>query len=165
MWKYPCKEVKTHELLPGRTGKHLFYFQHAVPPSLLLWLAPSLSLSLSLYPHRTLTFFFGRWYGGPRCYISLANGEQRGAGSVLHSRCPLLLKSSCLQLSNSTHMRKSCGSTGSITHTWQPEAAASSHRKVHFFPRNFKVFRGFENKKNLNTDQQYLKVWYHVGIK
>ena len=101
----------------------------SLPPSL-----SPLTLSLPLSTPTVPSPFFGRWYGGPRCYISLANGEQRGAGSVLHSRCPLLLKSSCLQLSNSTHMRKSCGSTGSITHTWQPEAAASSRRRVHFFP-------------------------------
>ena len=119
---------------PAWTNRKTPFLFSACCPSLPPSLSPPLTLSLPLSTPTVPSPFFGRWYGGPRCYISLANGEQRGAGSVLHSRCPLLLKSSCLQLSNSTHMRKSCGSTGSITHTWQPEAAASSRRRVHFFP-------------------------------
>lgn len=50
---------------------------HALPPpSLSHCVCVSLSLSAPTLPSP----FFGRWYGGPRCYISLANGEQRGAG-------------------------------------------------------------------------------------
>lgn len=85
---YCCKKVRTYEVLLGRTGKHLFYFQQQHPHAHTFSLLLSFSMSLSLSTPSIPSPFFGRWYGGPRCYISLANGEQRGAGLVCTPDAP-----------------------------------------------------------------------------
>lgn len=70
-----------------------FFSAHTRSLSLSLPLSFSVSVSLSLpppYPH--LFFLEDDMGGGPRCYISLTNGEQRGAGLVCTPDAPFFLK-------------------------------------------------------------------------
>lgn len=140
------------------------------PHTHILSLTLSFSMSVSpLYSHHTLTFF-GRRYGGPRCYISLANSEQRGAGLVCTLDAPSLkmLLSSCLQLSNSTHMRNSSAEAlldqQHHDHLGDWGGHAQPYLKAEEPTFSLVYVTALENQRETKNNCNF-KVWHHVGIK
>lgn len=87
----------------------------------------TLPLFLPLCPHHTLTFsfffVFGWWYGGPRCCISLANGEEKGAGLVCTPDAPSFKNASAPVSNSATQLtwEGAAARLSSITHTWGRE--------------------------------------------